>query len=357
MSILKKISLLLFLAGVWFCGCVENPNDLGSAEMKGQMRYPRSGPGVLVVGDKVLVIGGYGAQRHAEFLGANLKRSLPSQESKAPHIRPHLHLLKSGNILILDHLVSEIYDPDTHSFRYAGKNGRMIHSRSAFTSVSLPDGRVLILGGYFDTGENIQEVNSIEVYNPSSNSFEEVNVLQSSILFEQHPILVGSEIYLITDELQVLAYDYKANTTKIVAELGFKRLRPKLIPSCELYEGKGQNIDIICNEDGGGQLVFFAMERDKKKPVLEFEQKVLANQIFISKAGGIYLVFLKKAKESSKNEVYSYSPGSKTLAFRGNLADDFNLGASSISLDNGSVVFIGGGDSSHSSKTFNVVRL
>ncbi|HEX5821331.1 MAG TPA: kelch repeat-containing protein [Solirubrobacterales bacterium] len=81
--------------------------------------------------------------------------------------------LPDGRVLIAggydgsDELASaEIFDPQTNSFSSAGV-GSMAQKRSDLIAAPLPDGRVLVAGGFADG----QALNSAEVFDPQTNSF------------------------------------------------------------------------------------------------------------------------------------------------------------------------------------------
>jgi len=62
-----------------------------------------------------------------------------------------------------DFLIAELYDSDTSTFQATGSlnTARVFH-----TAISLPDGKVLIAGGY-----NGSYLNSVELYDPSTGLF------------------------------------------------------------------------------------------------------------------------------------------------------------------------------------------
>jgi hypothetical protein len=83
-------------------------------------------------------------------------------------------LLKDGSVLVASGIIptvlswsplssAEIYDPSTNSF---SRVGDMNVARTEHAATLLPDGKVLITGGYYSTA-----VQTAEIFDPATNSF------------------------------------------------------------------------------------------------------------------------------------------------------------------------------------------
>jgi hypothetical protein len=64
-----------------------------------------------------------------------------------------------------------LYDPASNSFAPAASTPTMNHARSAVTATLLFSGKVLIAGGGAGEGGFFTPLNSVELYDPASNSF------------------------------------------------------------------------------------------------------------------------------------------------------------------------------------------
>lgn len=67
---------------------------------------------------------------------------------------------------------AELYDPTTKTFSFTGS--LISGNRSRHTATLLPDGKVLIAGGYFSIGNTIYWHNAAELYNPIAGTFESI---------------------------------------------------------------------------------------------------------------------------------------------------------------------------------------
>src|SRR4029450_3832880 len=70
---------------------------------------------------------------------------------------------------------AEIFDPATNSFSSAGI-GAMSVPRYGAAAAPLPDGRVLVAGGYYWDGSDYRYLSSAEVFNPATNSFNSAGI-------------------------------------------------------------------------------------------------------------------------------------------------------------------------------------
>jgi len=88
-------------------------------------------------------------------MGVTMRSSGAQDHRAAPHIAPHF---TSGNDED-SHTSAEVWDPVTASF---GPAGSLAETRGAHTATPLPDGRVLVVGGWGGGGY----LASAEVWEP-----------------------------------------------------------------------------------------------------------------------------------------------------------------------------------------------
>ena len=154
----------------------------------GNMGKPRVGnTATLMLTGNVLIVGGYNntvggpasgtATGTAEVYAASLHLFLPAGAPAVPRYWGHsATLLPNGKVLVAGGqscmnpcaplASAELYDPATNKFSPAGP---MLHPRSFHAAIALPDGRVLIVGGFdFRTGVGND---TTELYDPVTNRF------------------------------------------------------------------------------------------------------------------------------------------------------------------------------------------
>lgn len=92
------------------------------------------------------------------------------QYSNIP-VWPKLSLLADGRVLLAGNNRAQIYDPSTHSFSATGPMASPEYAYGMFwhTATALEDGTVLVTGGADDM--SCAGFNSSEIYDPNSNSF------------------------------------------------------------------------------------------------------------------------------------------------------------------------------------------
>jgi N-acetylneuraminic acid mutarotase len=173
----------------------------------GSLATPRqSHTATLLQTGKVLVIGGYGPG--GGLLGSSTPKLLASAEIYDPlpnswAIAPSpaelrtFHtatLLPDGRVLVAGgfyegagvitvykpHGSTELYDPVTNAW---SAGGLLVTTRGRHTATLLPSGKVLVTGGFGDTGTIINGQNileSIELYDPSANKWSNAGILANS---------------------------------------------------------------------------------------------------------------------------------------------------------------------------------
>lgn len=161
----------------------------GTIQLVGRMRVARAAAtATTIAGHRVLIVGGMteggGALREFEVFDASTNRVIASgqmDESRSGHSATKL---PDGRVLILggyngSYLKSaEIFDPRTARFAAAGS---MNVGRSGHTATLLVDGTVLITGG---VGDGWSFLASAEVYDPKTGRFTPMKPM--SVARESH---------------------------------------------------------------------------------------------------------------------------------------------------------------------------
>ena len=170
----------------------------------GMMHVPRTGHTATLLKDgKVLVVGGGDAT--AELFD-------PASETfsfTGPPIVGRLHatatLLSDGRVLIAGGLgltagpdghlpvlnTAEIFDPAKGTF---SPTGTMVQARQQHTATLLADGRVLVVGGYFDY---ICFSASAEVFDPATGMFSSTGFMLSERLGHTATLLASGEVLVV----------------------------------------------------------------------------------------------------------------------------------------------------------------
>jgi hypothetical protein len=132
---------------------------------------------------RVLVAGGNdGATRlsSAEVFNPTTNAFTPVGDMETDRARAAAAPLQDGRVLIAGGTngaplsSAAVFDPATNSFSSAGL-GAMSTARQAPAAAPLPDGRVLVSGGVFDEGIGGYQ-SSAEVFNPATNSFSSAGI-------------------------------------------------------------------------------------------------------------------------------------------------------------------------------------
>jgi hypothetical protein len=153
----------------------------GTFNPTGSMQSPRGqGTATLLLDGRVLVTGGSndssetGVLATAELYDPASGKFSPTGSMSTARSDATATLLSDGRVLVAGGLVvgfppkalasAELYDPATGKFN---PTGSMTTARWGFTATRLTDGRVLVAGGYGDSGL----LSSAELYDPASGTF------------------------------------------------------------------------------------------------------------------------------------------------------------------------------------------
>lgn len=126
---------------------------------------------ILLQNGKVLVSGGLNAAgNQAEIYDPLTNTWVGTQNNMAaPHASNGAVLLRNGKVLVIAGAsfgaTAEIYDPSTNTW---SSGGTLKTGRQSFTSTLLPDGKVLVAGGFISGGT---PTNTCEIYDPTTNTW------------------------------------------------------------------------------------------------------------------------------------------------------------------------------------------
>jgi WD40 repeat protein len=192
----------------------------GQFTATGSMAVARSSPTAVLLGDgRVLVVGGSGdntAELYDPGTGAFAETG-PMHDVRVSGATANL--LPDGRVLVtggVDNSLgespiasAELYDPNTGAFV---PTGSMAHARSGHTATSLPDGRVLVVGGS-DSSE--APLSSAELYDPRTGKFTPTGSMADAAVGHTATLLQDGRV-LIVGGTGTGAYN---DTTSTTAEL------------------------------------------------------------------------------------------------------------------------------------------
>jgi hypothetical protein len=178
-----RLALLLFalaaLLALPASAAALNPVTFSPA---GDLTVARDGPGAARLPDgRVLVVGGYDDHQPGNNYLASTEFYSPSTNSFSPGptmpsrlYAPAVASLPDGRVLIAGGYngdlnsntpTARVFNPQTGTFSLVGS---MMEPVELAGVAALPDGRIMIIGGYTNANESI---NRTEIFNPDTNSF------------------------------------------------------------------------------------------------------------------------------------------------------------------------------------------
>jgi hypothetical protein len=194
-------AVLLPNGKVLVVGGLQNTDRLSSAELYDPVTGKWTAAGTtrvygdlftavtLLPNNTVLVAGGTtNSSPVADLFDPATGAWTPAQPPKAIHFYPTSTLLANGKVLLGTDGTPEIFDPTTGQWTITPN---LNHGRDTQKAALLPDGRVLIAGGYTATGPNVTGLASAELYDAglgSSNSW------QSQIVSVTSPLGIGANL-------------------------------------------------------------------------------------------------------------------------------------------------------------------
>ncbi|MDX6617279.1 MAG: hypothetical protein QOD60_2370 [Solirubrobacterales bacterium] len=186
MVVVRKLGLISALAAAAALLVPSGSAAVGSGSFTptGSMSITRYGPSAALLNDgRVLVVGGHDGSafsKTAEIFNPATGTFSPTGSMVEARLGPGLVTLADGRVLVAGGGISpapplasaEIYDPATGTFTETGV-GAMGTARANPAAARLPDGRVLIAGGF--TG-GPTSTNTAEVFNPVTKTFSSTGI-------------------------------------------------------------------------------------------------------------------------------------------------------------------------------------
>jgi M6 family metalloprotease-like protein len=209
------------------------------------MERPRSDHASVELADgRILVVGS--DDDPPEIFDVSTQTWAPAAPTNASHIFVEAVALDDGRVLAVgtssdDGPVSEIYDPTTDTWSVTGE---LNHDRIEHSAITLSDGRVLVVGGIVGEWPHFEPVESVEVFDPVSESWSVVGTLAGQRLV---PGLVNLHDgrALIVGAREVTVFDPVSDTLARAAPLPDEWDRPMAVT---LQDGRVLMADIA---DGG----------------------------------------------------------------------------------------------------------
>lgn len=196
---------------------------------------------IVLLGLSLFVLTGCGEKNYGHFVKTG--------ELNTPRAQHVAALLKDGNVLIaggddfsnVPHLLNsaEIYLTKEGKFV---KTGSMIKKRYGPAAISLPDGRVVVIGGMSPNEKNAVKNTTgdglssklIEVYNPKTQKFEEAGYLKHYTYYPNLTLMDDGKVFILggSDEKngrvvglsgKAEIYDPRTKTTKLTSLINYAR--------------------------------------------------------------------------------------------------------------------------------------
>lgn len=280
----------------------------------GDMKVGRNDPmTVLLPNGKVLIAGGLDNNGNAvssiEIYDPSLGTFGTGGELTTPRYKGTAVLLQNGKVLFIggsqnsDGSVSksaEIYDPRSGQ---STKISNTAQGRMGAAGVLLPNGRVLIVGG--DSNGPVSK-DTAEIFDPSNNSFTQQGALNTSLLTQN--------VFL-------------TSTGKVIV-IG------------QAIKGDAENgIDIEVYDPTSGK---FTNSKVKPKDTYLYSANLLSNGKILITGDINSSGALPAAKNDLQSDNEIYDPVQDTLTKTGNLLDQYMSSYSTVTLSDGTVLFVGG---------------
>ncbi len=114
-------------------------------------------------------------------------------------------LLEDGRVLVAggfnnsgsDLLSAEVYDPATRLFT---PTGDFATARRNHTATHLPDGKIMVVGGYHGTGEVMEALSSVEIYDPETGIWNATGSLGTARFSHTATLLPDGNVLVVGGE-------------------------------------------------------------------------------------------------------------------------------------------------------------
>jgi N-acetylneuraminic acid mutarotase len=205
--VLLTYMFLILAALIYATGCSSQQEDLSSMSVG---RWSHSA--TLLDDGRVLIVGGkerpYGSVPSTEIFDPTNNSWSSAGNTLKPRGEGHTAiLLNNGQVLITggtEDGSSELYDPDENKWLYADN---MMEPRKWASATLLPDGKVIIVGGDDSSRSGSKELDSAEIYNPSTNKWSLVNNMNhahsghSATMINNKLLIIGKDSAELFDPL------------------------------------------------------------------------------------------------------------------------------------------------------------
>jgi M6 family metalloprotease-like protein len=242
-------------------------------------------------------------------------------------------VLDDGRVLIIgssdgNPVNTELYDPDTDT---CSVPGQMAHDRIYHSSVELPDGRVLVAGGFNPaTGEYVLET---EIYDPGSGSWSDSGDLPEAMELPGLTVL-GDGRVLLTGNQVWATFDPSSDTWSEPSSLAFGRIYHVSVP---LPDGRAMLI-------GGADTVYItifdpAVDRERFAGRLG-EFRILPTATLLD-SGAVLIAGGMTTSYGSLRSAEILQPGSDDSRLVADMSEP-RLAHTATVLPNGEVLIAGG---------------
>jgi hypothetical protein len=232
----------------------------GTFTATGSMSTPRIYHAAVRLADgRVLILGGQSeptsSLQSAEVFDPASGRFTPTGRPQIAREGATATLLKDGRVLVVGGLLrqgedfyvvlsAELYDPKTNAFVLSG---RMIQPRARHAAAALPDGRVLIMGGYGSSELTPDAVlfKEVELFDPTSGNFSTVGQVSQG----RSELVVTS----LADGRVLISGGmvYKENSTDVTTGTTVEVFDPQTGSSSTptaMSEGRVSHISVLLND-------------------------------------------------------------------------------------------------------------
>jgi WD40 repeat protein len=162
-------------------------------------------------------------------------------------------LVVGGSILFTTHASTELYDPATGNWT---ATGNLNNARRGHTATLLPDGKVLVAGGFFDlpgTTTGGSSISSAELYDPATGTWTLTGTLANARSYHTATLLPNGKVLVAGGYDPYRAgilkgaelYDPATGTWTATGSLGYQRAfhQAVLLPTGKVLVAGGENIN------------------------------------------------------------------------------------------------------------------
>lgn len=289
---------------------------------------------ILLDNGKVLVVGN-GAEL---FDSSTLTFSLVANRT-LQRVYHKLTKLQDGRILISGDINTvEIYDPTTATF---SNTGSMIQSlRTGHTNTLLPNGKVLVTGGYLSS--TFSNLRSAEIYDPTTGTFTLTGNMNYA-RYGHNATLLNDETVLIVGGLDsrsknITTAEIYNPSTGIFTIVSNSSCKSSYSETSVLLSNK--NV-FIADNGTASSIQIFNLSSGNCTTIQQSLRGISSFSITHLKDGRVLLVGGITATNYYVRELNVFDPNSNTLSNLGNM-NQYRIAALSIVLQDGRVLITGG---------------